>query len=138
MSELAAAASGKAGYCEQHPRPEAAVRIKGFTYATPDCYDVGPKGPSQVSHGSWPDPSGRNASGHCQPVTQAQQNYMVQYPTSNNETGYIWTGDRWQSAPDHLKSHDFQYWQPLQWDDSVSPSRLHRLGWVDSFSLELA
>ena len=33
------AASGKAGRCEQ-PRPEAAVRIKGFTYATPNCYDI--------------------------------------------------------------------------------------------------
>ena len=105
--------------------------------ATPDCYDVGPKGPSQVSHGSWPDPSGRNASGHCQPVTQAQQNYMIQYPTSNNETGYIWTGDRWMSAPDKptpLFAHDFQTWLPLEF--GVGGAIL-LLRYVDNFTIQL-
>jgi hypothetical protein len=52
--------------------------------ATPNCYDVGPKGPSQGG------PS-HNASGLCRPVLQAQQNFVIQYPTPTG-TGYIWTG----------------------------------------------
>jgi hypothetical protein len=106
--------------------------------AMPSCYDAGPKGPSQVSHGTWPDPSGQQASGNCQPVTQAQQNYMVQYPTSKNETGYIWTGDKWQSAPDKptaLFAHDFQTWLPLEFDSSGA---ILPLRYVDNFTIHLA
>ena len=51
--------------------------------ADANCYDVGPKGPSQgavfKNNGSWPNPAGPKASGDCKPVTQAQQNFMIQY-----------------------------------------------------------
>eukprot|EP00052_Salpingoeca_macrocollata_P004591 m.42209 g.42209 ORF g.42209 m.42209 type:complete len:398 (+) comp14319_c0_seq1:50-1243(+) len=43
----------------------------------------------------------------------AQQNFVIQVPTPNG-TEYIWTGDRWGSAPDKVIDHDFQYWAPLQ------------------------
>jgi hypothetical protein len=40
----------------------------------------------------------------------------------------VWRGDRWQRAPDHMKSsHDLQFWAPLRWDDTKSPPVLHRL-----------
>ena len=50
----------------------------------------------------------------------------------------IWTGDRWMSAPDHMKSHDFQYWGMLDFDDSKQPPRVQPLKWQDSFTLDLA
>jgi hypothetical protein len=28
---------------------------------------------------------------------------------------YVLYGDRWQSAPDHIKAHDFSYMAPIQW-----------------------
>merc|ERR1712107_778727 len=36
---------------------------------------------------------------------------------ADGTVNFIWTGDRWQSAPDHLKDHDLQTWLPLEWDD---------------------
>ena len=44
-------------------------------------------------------------------------------------------GDRWQSALDHLKSHDLQYWQPLAFNDAVSPPTIAPLSFVDNFTL---
>jgi hypothetical protein len=35
----------------------------------------------------------------------AQESFVVHIPKSDS---YIYVGDRWRSAPDHLKSHDFQ------------------------------
>ena len=29
----------------------------------------------------------------CNPVTQAQQNYVITVPLTNGSTAYIWTGD---------------------------------------------
>ena len=31
---------------------------------------------------------------------------------------YVLYGDRWQSAPDHVKAHDFSYMAPLVWNAS--------------------
>eukprot|EP00040_Diaphanoeca_grandis_P012382 m.62771 g.62771 ORF g.62771 m.62771 type:complete len:368 (+) comp23198_c0_seq2:680-1783(+) len=72
----------------------------------------------------------------CNSVVHAQQNCIFDVETTSG-IEMMWTGDRWMSAPDHLKSHDFQYWMPLRWNDSATPPTLHRLTWVDSFSLEL-
>ena len=68
-------------------------------------------------------------SANATSVTHAQQNYVFQVGEQ-----FIWTGDRWKSAPDHLKSHDFQYWAPLSFlpDGSIAHMR-----WVDEFRLEL-
>lgn len=46
--------------------------------------------------------------GNCASVVHAQQNCVFEVQTSNGTTQMIWTGDRWMSAPDHKKSHDFQ------------------------------
>lgn len=50
-------------------------------------------------------------------------------------TEYLWVGIRYGSAPDGLKSHDFQYWWPLQFDEKgvVQP-----MTFQDSFTLEVA
>ena len=31
----------------------------------------------------------------CNPVTQAQQNYVIEVPLANGSTAFIWTGDKW-------------------------------------------
>jgi hypothetical protein len=65
--------------------------------------------------------------------------YFVQADTWKAQTGSVWWtgadwvlyGDRWQSAPDKIKAHDFSYWTPLafnsngsvipiQWEDQVT------------------
>lgn len=51
----------------------------------------------------------------------AQENYVMRVATRTG-TEYIWTGDRWNSAPDGEKDHDFQYWAPLVFNDSSTPS----------------
>jgi beta-xylosidase len=47
----------------------------------------------------------------------AQQFNVLQYKTSGVEGyGYLWQGDKWQSAPDGSKGHDFTYWTPMSFD----------------------
>jgi hypothetical protein len=67
----------------------------------------------------------------------AQENYVVTVQSSLTNFTYLYTGDMWHSAPDDLKSHDFQYWQPLTFDDTVTPPRIKKLEWMDSFTLEI-
>ena len=57
--------------------------------------------------------------------------------TSGGNVTYVFTADRWQSAPDKLKSHDLQYWAPLTFDDSKTPPAIAPLVWTDSFVLDL-
>jgi len=47
----------------------------------------------------------------------AQQTDIFAWYDSNNQPNYIYIGDRWQSALDHLKAHDFTYWFPLSFTD---------------------
>ena len=58
------------------------------------------------------------------PVIHAQQTHVAQLPTPSG-TAYIWMGDRWQSTPDKVKGHDFQYWVPLEFtqDGSIVPMK---------------
>ena len=44
---------------------------------------------------------------------RAQQAFVLQLPGSED---VLWAGDRWESAPDNFKSHDFQVWVPLEFD----------------------
>ena len=85
-------------------------------WAQPNCFDMGP---------------GQT----CNPVTQAQQNFVMQVQTVGGGTQYVWTGDRWQTAPDGKWGHDFQTQLPLNFDDadgSIVP-----LEWVDTFELDV-
>lgn len=69
--------------------------------------------------------------------TKTQENCVFKAHIEGGGVEYVWTGDRWGSAPDGLKSHDFQYWQPLAFDDSVSPPTIAKTHWMDSFRLQL-
>lgn len=63
--------------------------------------------------------------------THAQQNYVFQ--TAQGE--WVWTGNRWASAPDGVFAHAFQTWLPMEWDDSASPPAPLALHWQDDFDV---
>jgi hypothetical protein len=54
---------------------------------------------------------------------------------------HLYIGMRWGSAPDGVKSHDFQYWWPLSVADGGGGDggpALVPMQWVDKFTLTLA
>jgi Glycosyl hydrolases family 43 len=67
-------------------------------------------------------------------IVGAQQTQIARLETTAGPA-YIWMGDRWGSAPDGRKGHDFQFWSaPLQFgqDGVIAP-----LAWVDSWQLQI-
>lgn len=66
-------------------------------------------------------------------VTKSQQNFVIEV---NTPTGveYIWTGDRWQQAPDGIKGHEPQYWVPLSFGADGS---IEDVDWVDEFQIDI-
>jgi hypothetical protein len=88
-------------------------------------------------------------------VPQAQQRYVFWYPpvvavaaglgarlgSRSGAPTLVWAGNRWQSAPDRLKDHDFNTWLPLQFGDPTNrtaPALPLQMHWVDSFTLGAA
>ena len=72
----------------------------------------------------------------CNPITQAQQNSVIEVPTSDGGTEFVWTGDRWQDSPDGIFGHDPQTWLPLSFDSaSLMPMPLQ---WVNNFTLNVS
>lgn len=65
--------------------------------------------------------------------TQAQQFSVAALPTAQG-TVPMYIGQRFGSARDGLKCHDFQYWAPLAFDAQNLPKPF---GFVDSFNLEI-
>jgi hypothetical protein len=62
----------------------------------------------------------------------AQANYVFEV---NGQ--YIYTGDLWTSASDNLKSHDIQYWNVIEFDDTKEPPMPIAMEWKDSFDIEI-
>jgi hypothetical protein len=57
------------------------------------------------------------------PIIPAQESWVAKIPMSA-EPIFIWMGDRWQSCPDGVKGHDFQFWSaPLKFspDGDILP-----------------
>ena len=67
-------------------------------------------------------------------ATEAQQTAVFAVPQAGGESQVIWVGDRWQSAPDRLKGHDFTFWAPLSF---LANGSIARLTWLDSFELAM-
>lgn len=65
--------------------------------------------------------------------TRSQQNFVIEVPTATG-LEYVWTGDRWQQAPDGIKGHDPQFWVPLKF---AADGSIARIEWVDSFTLDV-
>jgi len=66
-------------------------------------------------------------------VTRSQQNCVIKVNTRNG-VEFIWTGDRWQQAPDGIKGHEPQFWVPLKFSDDGS---IEKVDWVDQFEIDL-
>ena len=66
-------------------------------------------------------------------VINAQQSYVFSVNTTNG-IEYIWYGDRWQSAPDRIKAHDFTYFGPLEMDGD----NFKIMQWRDNFTIDFA
>ncbi len=65
-------------------------------------------------------------------VIHGQQNCVFEVKNNNNgNITWIWTADRWQSSPDDLKGHDFQYWGPLVWNEN----EILTMVWMDQFDI---
>ena len=47
---------------------------------------------------------------------------------------HIYTGERYQTAPDGVFGHGYMYWQPLEYDAAGVPKQLN---WTDGFALGL-
>ena len=54
--------------------------------------------------------SARGAAGDA---ISAQQSDIFAWTDASGDTQFMWYGDRWQSAPDGKKAHDFTYWGAL-------------------------
>lgn len=52
----------------------------------------------------------------------------------DDDVVFMWQGDRWQSAPDGLKSHDFTFWKPLEFTKNNSISHI---AWADWFTVRV-
>jgi hypothetical protein len=91
-------------------------------------------GPAMSTQKTWvatvPTPSGLVTfhSEHAGPVIPgnnvpflpAQQTWVAKIPTIG-EPAFFWMADRWQSTPDGVKGHDFQFWSaPLKFDPDGS------------------
>jgi len=68
-------------------------------------------------------------------VTRSQQNFIVQVEVAGGEVEYVWTGDRWQQAPDLIKGHEPQFWVPLKFS---ADGAIGKMSWTDQFVLDIA
>jgi hypothetical protein len=49
----------------------------------------------------------------------------------------MWGGDRWQSAPDKFKSHDFMVWVPFRFADEEGGGAVEPLSYNKTWELAL-
>lgn len=69
----------------------------------------------------------------CNPVSQSQQNFVIEVPLVSGDTAFVWTGDRWQQSPDGMYDKQPQMWLLLEFEgDSIKP-----LQYVDRFTLDV-
>lgn len=71
----------------------------------------------------------------CNPVTQAQQNFVIEVPLADGSSAFVWTGDKWQQSPDKMFDQQPQTWLPLTFD---AEGNVQPLAYVDSFTLDVA
>ena len=69
----------------------------------------------------------------CNPVTQAQQNFVIEVPLVGGATALVWTGDKWQTSPDGEYDQQPQTWLPL----TFAGSTLQPLAFVENFTLDV-
>ena len=83
-------------------------------------------------NGQWPPDPSKPQRAAASPM-RAQANFVIEVQTPDGPQ-YIWTGDRWMQAPDGLKSHEPQFWAPLEFTDE---GHILPIKWVDSFDINV-
>ena len=101
--------------------------------------EAGPLGPYALQSGSTPD----GLLGNVIPfntstgmyLTGAQHFSVAQVPLfAGGEPLPMYVGQRFGSADDGLKCHDYQYWSPL----AIRPDGgVAEMSWVDQFTVEI-
>ena len=66
-------------------------------------------------------------------LTGAQQFSVAALPTTSGVVP-MYIGQRFGSAPDGLKCHDFQYWAPLS---VAADGSVAEMTWLNEFTVEL-
>ena len=75
--------------------------------------------------------AGTNPFGGAVATSSQETNVFVAVDPATNASTWVWQGDRWQSSPDHLKAHDFTFWEPLAFvGDTVQ-----KLTWQDTVNV---
>eukprot|EP00483_Globobulimina_turgida_P009342 UN09361 len=69
--------------------------------------------------------------------TQSQMAGLAMIKQSNEDMMYLWSGDRWQQAPDELHGHDPQIWQPLQFKSDGTINDLQNVSGIPSFQIDI-
>ena len=78
----------------------------------------------------------RTCSFYGDSLTKAQQNFIIHIPQADASMQLVWTGDRWQSAPDGVKAHDLQYWSVLKFKKNVQGIALPmQFAWEDEITI---
>jgi Glycosyl hydrolases family 43 len=88
--------------------------------------------PMEPVEGSWYTINPATSNPHI----PAQVTWVTKLP-DGDDSAYIWIADRWGSAPDGIKGHDFQYWSPLDFadDGQILPIK-EVVKWKITFSIE--
>ncbi|MEM7626285.1 MAG: hypothetical protein AAF333_11875 [Planctomycetota bacterium] len=76
--------------------------------------------------GPWKKLTDINRNRHGELVVAARQTDITALP-GRVEPLLVWIADRWGSAPDGIKGHDLQHWEPLSFDDAGHPQPLRDL-----------
>ena len=98
------------------------------------CY-CGGGSPVSVFTASHPlGPYKAQASGPIDPTIAAQQTDIASYVDSAGVEQFLWIGDRWQQAPDHIKGHDPTYWGPLKFGSDGTVSEMK---FLDNFTIDV-
>jgi len=72
----------------------------------------------------------------CNPISQAQQNFVIEVPLVSGDTAFVWTGDKWQQSPDHMYDQQPQTWLPLVFD--ATTGNIQPFSYVGNFTLDVA
>jgi beta-xylosidase len=65
----------------------------------------------------------------------AQLYNILQFKTTGpGGYGYLWQGNKWQSAPDGAKGHDFTYWSPFSFDQN---GNVNYMNYTANFTIDV-
>ena len=109
FSPLGPYRANSAGDINRFPRDKPLSNVKTETWAISVCSSNNtdaPANPDRTSRGVPMIIRDINA-----PLIAAQETWVARIPT-DGEPLYIWLGDGWDSAPDHVRGHNLQYWSP--------------------------